>query len=243
MVRRWGLGRLVGLRIISFVLQGRWVSKCLLGLGMLCIVWQGGVWALAETPLTGKCIAIDVGHGGIDSGARYYGLSEKEINLSLAGRIGERLSAAGAEVIYTRTDDVDYYTRGKGGKRADLLRRIAIIKEASPSAFISIHCNASSVKNYRGAQVFYHPRCEDSKRLAELMQKALGAFPEGNHRRAQANTHVLLLSSLSSAGVLLEAGYLSNEAEARMLADESYQNRLADAVLASLVEYFGEKSE
>ena len=243
MRRRRLLRRLFGLNIIAVVLQGRWVSRCLLGLGMLCIVWQGGMWALAETPLAGRCIAIDVGHGGIDSGARYYGLSEKEINLSLAKRIGERLTAAGAQVVYTRTDDVDYYTRGKGGKRADLLRRIAIIKEAAPSVFISIHCNASSVRNYRGAQVFYHPQCEDSKHLAELMQKALAAFPEGNHRQAQANTHVLLLSSLPSVGVLLEAGYLSNEAEAKMLADESYQNRLAEAVLAGLVEYFGEKSE
>ena len=75
------------------------------------------------------------------------------------------------------------------------------------------------------------------------MQKTLAGFPEGNRRRAQANTHVLLLSSLPGTGVLLEAGYLSNEAEARSLADESYQNRLAEAVLTSLVEYFGEKSE
>lgn len=223
----------------------KWLSGCLFGVGLLCLIWQGAGtwWALADTPLAGKRIAIDVGHGGIDSGARYYGLSEKEINLALAKRIGDKLTAAGAEVVYTRTDDVDYYTHGKGGKRADLLKRIALIKEAAPSVFVSVHCNASSVKDYRGAQVFYHPENEESKRLAEGMQKALAGFPEGNRRRAQANTHVLLLSSLPGTGVLLEAGYLSNEAEARSLADESYQNRLAEAVLTSLVEYFGEKSE
>lgn len=223
----------------------KWLSGCLFGVGLLCLIWQGADtwWALADTPLAGKRIAIDVGHGGIDSGARYYGLSEKEINLALAKRIGDKLTAAGAEVVYTRTDDVDYYTRGKGGKRADLLKRIALIKEADPSVFVSVHCNASSVKDYHGAQVFYHPKNEESKRLAEVMQKTLAGFPEGNRRRAQANTHVLLLSSLPGTGVLLEAGYLSNEAEARSLADESYQNRLGEAVLTSLVEYFGEKSE
>ena len=201
------------------------------------------MWAMNDLPLAGKRIAIDAGHGGIDGGAEYHARSEKEINLALARRIGERLTSAGAQVVYTRTDDVDYYTRGKGGKRADLKKRIAIIEEVQPAAFVSVHCNASKVKTYRGAQVFYHPRNEESKRLAELMQKRMTDFPAGNHRQSQANTHVLLLSSLSMPGVLLEAGYLSNGEEAQLLADESYQNRLAEAILATFVEYFGEKSE
>lgn len=201
------------------------------------------MWAMNDAPLAGKRIAIDAGHGGIDGGAEYHARAEKDINLALARRIGEKLTAAGAQVVYTRTDDVDYYTRGKGGKRADLKKRVAIIEEAQPTAFVSVHCNASTVKSYQGAQVFYHPKCEENKRLAELMQKRMADFPAGNHRQSQANTHVLLLSSLSIPGVLLEAGYLSNGEEAHLLSDESYQNRLAEAVLATFIEYFGEKSE
>lgn len=224
----------------------RWLFGWVFGLGMFCLLWQGGsamMWAVGDAPLAGKRIAIDAGHGGIDGGAQYHARAEKDINLMLATCIGNKLASAGAEVIYTRTDDVDYYTRGKGGKRADLKRRVAIIEEARPDVFVSVHCNASKVKSYRGAQVFYHPKNEAGKRLAELMQKRLADFPQGNHRQAQANTHVLLLSSLSISGVLLEAGYLSNGEEARLLCDSAYQNRLAEAVLATFMEYFGEKSE
>ncbi len=224
----------------------RWLCGWVFGLGIFCLLMQGGVplmWALGDAPLAGRRIAIDAGHGGIDSGAEYHARSEKDINLALARRIGEKLAVSGAQVVYTRTGDVDYYTRGKGGKRADLKKRVAIIEEAQPAAFVSVHCNASTVKTYQGAQVFYHPKNAESKRLAELMQKRMGDFPAGNHRQAQANTHVLLLSSLSMPGVLLEAGYLSNGEEAGLLSDELYQNRLAEAVLATFVEYFGEKSE
>ena len=224
----------------------KWLFGWVFGLGMFCLLWQGGIpmmWAMGEAPLAGKRIAIDAGHGGIDSGAQYHAHAEKDINLALAKCIGDKLTAAGAEVIYTRTDDVDYYTRGKGGKRADLKKRVLIIEEAKPDAFISIHCNASTVKKYQGAQVFYHPKNEEGKRLAEMMQKRMVDFPQGNHRQAQANTHVLLLSSLSMSGVLLEAGYLSNGEEAERLCDGTYQNRLAEAVLTTFVEYFGEKIE
>ncbi len=224
----------------------RWLFGWFFGLGLFCLLAQGGVpmmWAMGDTPLHGRRIAIDAGHGGIDSGAEYHSQAEKAVNLALARRIGDKLTAAGAEVIYTRTDDIDYYTRGKGGKRADLKKRVAIIEEAQPAAFVSVHCNASKVQSYQGAQVFYHPKNEESKRLAELMQKRMADFPRGNHRQAQANTHVLLLSSLSMSGVLLEAGYLSNGEEAQLLCDEAYQNRLAEAVLATFVEYFSEKSE
>ncbi|MBR0325595.1 MAG: N-acetylmuramoyl-L-alanine amidase [Selenomonadales bacterium] len=85
------------------------------------------MWAMGDAPLAGRRIAIDAGHGGIDSGAEYHAHVEKDINLVLAKCIGDKLASAGAEVVYTRMDDVDYYTRGKGGKRADLKRRIAII--------------------------------------------------------------------------------------------------------------------
>lgn len=224
----------------------RWLFGWVFGLGIFCLMWQGGVpmmWAMDDAPLAGKRIAVDAGHGGIDSGAEYHAQAEKDINLVLAKRIGDKLISAGAEVVYTRTDDVDYYTRGKGGKRADLKKRVAIIEEARPDVFVSVHCNASTVKTYQGAQVFYHPKNENSRGLAEMMQKRMTDFPEGNHRQAQANTHVLLLSSLSMPGVLLEAGYLSNGEEAQLLCDESYQNRLAEAILATFMEYFTEKRE
>lgn len=218
--------------------------RCLFGLGIICLLWQGSMmnYGDEESVLVGKRIAIDVGHGGIDSGAQYYGLSEKDINLKIALQLGEKLTRVGAEVIYTREDDVDYYTRGKGGKRADLLKRVAMIEEAHADVFISIHCNASQTQTYHGAQVFYHAKRAENRRLAELMQGELASLDHTNRRQAAENHHVLLLSSLSAVGVLVEAGYLSNEAEAMLLASEVYRDRLSDAILQSLFRYFAEKN-
>lgn len=221
--------------------------RYLFGLGIVCMLCHGGSWGIwaqmqTQSALSGKKIAIDVGHGGIDSGAQYFGLAEKEINLCLARQLGELLTEAGAEVSYTRTEDVDYYTRGKGGKRADLTKRIAMIEQMRADVFISIHCNAASHAGYRGAQVFYHPRREDNAFLAMCIQRELSGIDPNNRRQAAENTRVLLLSSLSPVGVLVEAGYLSNEAEARLLADESYQRRLAACILQGLFRYFAEKS-
>lgn len=220
----------------------------LFGLGIVCMLCHGGAWGMwaqtqTESVLSGKKIAIDVGHGGIDSGAQYFGLAEKEINLQLARQLGALLMEAGAEVVYTRTEDIDYYTRGKGGKRADLKKRIAMIEQMRADVFISIHCNAASHAGYRGAQVFYHPKREENALLATYIQRELARLDQSNRRQAAENTRVLLLSSLSSVGVLVEAGYLSNEAEARFLADGAYQRRLAECVLQGLFQYFAEKSE
>lgn len=223
----------------------KYLMGCLLGVGFIFIMWQGGMykwWAEGGGELVGKRIAIDAGHGGIDSGAKYYGRAEKEINLLLAKRLGERLTQAGAEVIYTREDDVDYYTRGKGGKRADLLRRIAMIEAAHADVFISIHCNAASDRSYHGAQVFYHPKRDENKRLAEMMQEELRKIDETDRRQAATNMHVLLLSTLSDVGVLLEVGYLSNEAEAERLASGAYREQVIEGVMRSLFRYFTEKT-
>lgn len=224
---------------------GRYLGRCLCGVLALLILHAGGMLAVggeSDNPLAGKRIVIDAGHGGIDSGASYYGIAEKSINLLLARSVGEKLTASGADVSYTRTEDVDYYTRGKGGKRADLKRRVMMIEDAKADVFISIHCNAAANTTYRGVQVFYHPRRAENRRLAELMQAELVKLGEGKKRQAAENTHVLLLSSLSTVGVLVEAGYLSNEDEARLLADESYREQLAEGIIRSLFIYFAEKS-
>ena len=64
--------------------------------------------------LQGTKVIIDAGHGGIDSGAAYYGLKEKDLTLEISLLLGKILTENGVEVIYTRESDVDYYTRGKG---------------------------------------------------------------------------------------------------------------------------------
>lgn len=192
--------------------------------------------------LSGKCVAIDPGHGGIDGGAGGNGVTEKDITLAIAAKLAEILQANQANVVMTRDSDIDYYTRGKGGKRNDLLKRVDIIEGSGANAFVSIHCNAIKGAELSGAQVFYSPRLEESKLLAEVMQRALKNFPPGNKRQAKQDSHILLLNATNIPGVLVETGYLTNKREAAMLSDGAYQTQIAEYIAKALAYHFSQNA-
>jgi N-acetylmuramoyl-L-alanine amidase len=188
--------------------------------------------------LSGRTIVIDPGHGGIDGGAKYHGLSEKKVTLEMALQLGQVLQAGGASVVYTRESDIDYYTRGKGGKRSDLLKRVDIINTSEATIFISIHTNAIRGGQWFGAEVYYHPKWPENKQLAEVMQQALRGFPPGNRRQAKQDSDILVLKDTNIPGILIETGFLSNPREAVMLADPAYQRKMAEQIAKALAYHF-----
>ena len=55
-------------------------------------------------------ICIDAAHGGTDNGYSQDGLtSEKDVDLAIAQKIGEKLQAVGYKIVYTRSDDSTLY--------------------------------------------------------------------------------------------------------------------------------------
>ena len=61
-----------------------------------------------KLPLLGKVIYLDPGHGGLDPGAMYKNIKEKNINLQISKNLEKRLTKLGAIVYLTRYDDYDY---------------------------------------------------------------------------------------------------------------------------------------
>ncbi|MDT8902648.1 N-acetylmuramoyl-L-alanine amidase [Anaeroselena agilis] len=188
--------------------------------------------------LAGRVVAIDPGHGGVDSGAKYHGLVEKELTLAISLRLAETLRQNGATVVLTREADIDYYTRGKGGKRSDLCRRVEMINSSGAAVFVSIHTNAIRGGRWSGAEVYYCPGKDENKMLAETMQQALKNFPPGNKRQAKEDSRILVLKDTTIPGVLVETGFLSNPGEAALLADPAYQQKLAGQIARALAYHF-----
>lgn len=188
--------------------------------------------------LAGRVIVLDPGHGGVDSGAKYHGLIEKDITLAIALKLAATLRTNGATVVFTRETDVDYYTRGKGGKRSDLVRRVEIIERAEAAVFVSIHTNAIRGGRWSGAEVYYNPKLAENRLLAETVQQALRDFPPGNKRQAKQDSDIIVLKDTSVPGVLVEVGFLSNPREAAMLADDAYQEKLALQIARALAYHF-----
>lgn len=190
--------------------------------------------------LAGHSIVIDPGHGGIDSGASSNHVIEKEITLAISQKLADVLQSYGGKVTFTRESDIDYYTRGRGGKRKDLLTRIEIMESSGAEIFISVHCNAFRGANLSGAQVFYSPKFPQNRILAERLQEALKDFPHGNKRQAKEDLHILILNDTDMQGVLIETGYVTNQQEATLLADHNYQQKLVEQIAKGLAYHFSQ---
>ena len=187
--------------------------------------------------LIGKVIYIDAGHGGKDNGASFSGVLEDEINLKIAGYVIENLIDIGAYVLTSRTGDYDLsniYDKNK--KRNDLINRVRHINDSKADLFISIHLNSYSSETISGAQVF-HQRSEESKVLAQEIQKSLNVLTTGKNRNVKIGDYYLL-NKTKSTGVIVECGFLSNSKERDLLVKGDYQRKIAKKITEGIIKYF-----
>lgn len=90
-------------------------------------------------------VALDAGHGGHDSGAKYSGRVEKDVALAVVLKVGKILEdSKKVEVVYTRKTDVFI----------DLIERASIANRARASIFVSIHCNANKNTAADGTETY-----------------------------------------------------------------------------------------
>ena len=91
-------------------------------------------------------LVIDPGHGGKDPGAVGKRSYEKNLNLTLAKKVGEKISSqyADVKVVYTRSDDTF----------VPLQQRADIANSNHADLFLSIHTNSSESKEPKGLETF-----------------------------------------------------------------------------------------
>lgn len=189
-------------------------------------------------------VVIDAGHGGTDPGkVGVNGTLEKDINLSIARLVEEKLKEHQVEVIMTReTDELLGTSNGESQKAADLRERCRIINEAKPVCAVSIHQNSYTEESVNGAQVFYYETSEESLLLATVLQQALvdGLNPD-NHRQSKGNTTYYILKKTEVPTVIAECGFLSNTQEEALLNTQDYQEKVAEAITQGIMDYIGQK--
>ncbi len=198
-----------------------------------------------------KIIFLDPGHGGKDSGAAYFGISEKNLNLSVSKLIEQKLENAGYTVIMSRTTDVfvDHTTE-----------RSTLANATNADIFVSVHFNAMPTINgapttANGIETYwyeydpnYQPkinavmhenseRLVRSQKLAQLIQDSLisktGAFNRGVRRDTFA-----VLRETATPAVLLELGFMNNLSDNAKMRTAAYQEQLADAVVKGIQGYY-----
>ena len=186
------------------------------------------------------CVVIDAGHGGADPGkVGVDGSLEKDINLKIAKKLALFLTAADVDVVLTREDDAGLYDENVSNKKVqDMKNRVALIEEKKPALTVSIHQNSYHEEYVHGAQVFYYEGSQESKEIAERMQRVLAEqIDPDNARQAKANSSYYLLKKTSSPIVIVECGFLSNYEEAQKLSSEVYQEKTAWAIHLAILNY------
>lgn len=194
-------------------------------------------------------VIIDAGHGGEDGGASgSNGTLEKYLNLEMAFILRDMLTSNGVSVIMTRTEDVLLYDRSIDyhgrKKQLDLKARLQISDDNPGAVFVSIHMNAFPQKQYSGFQVYYPQGSEESKALADIIQNTVKALlqPDNLRQPKTAGSNIYLLHYNKNTAVMVECGFLSNDAECQRLSEPAYRQQLSLALFCSIMEYISMKN-
>lgn len=188
-------------------------------------------------PLKDKVIYLDPGHGGVDSGATYKDILEKDINLKFCYLLKSKLENKGATVYMTRYDDYDLalpnaYFR----KRSDLENRAKVINESNSDIYLSIHLNSTTSSKWSGLQIFYDDVNSTNKKLANILNESIGS----NRKITEISTKYMY-KRINVPGVLIELGFLSNYQDRNNLLDDKYLDSLGNKIVDGVCVQFDNK--
>jgi N-acetylmuramoyl-L-alanine amidase len=178
-------------------------------------------------PNRGKTLVIiDPGHGGKDVGAVGIGsIQEKNIVLSISQQVASILERQGIQVRMTR--DSDYFISLEG--RSNMANRL------NADIFVSIHANSAGASKpaVSGYETYYY---QNGRALADIIHRNVIRRVDVRDRKIkQARFYVLRKSNMPS--VLLETGFVTGSEDAAKLTNSNFQQQMAEAIAAGIVEY------
>jgi N-acetylmuramoyl-L-alanine amidase len=181
----------------------------------------------SHSPLVGKTIIIDPGHGGEDNGAFGRQIREKDVNLEVAIHLKNLLEQAGAAVILTRTDD--YFV--------GLYERPFMANDFLGDLFISIHTNNHPDLSVHGIEVFYYPNRPLSQTLARLVLNNITQYTGFTGLGAKSDDFVVIRET-EMPSILVEVGFLSNFQEENIMKTPEFKDRAAEGIYQGILDYW-----
>ena len=100
--------------------------------------------------------------------------------------------------------------------------------------------NKIEQSQYWGWQTFYKKSSEESKKLAECVQKGISEeiSDRQNKREALSISNKYLTDNIKIPTTIVECGFLSNPEEAELLQQDEYQNKLVNGIYNGIKKYF-----
>ena len=221
-----------------FQKYGQWISE---------VSTEGGF----VKGLYSNTIFLDPGHGGRDSGAFYYNVAEKDLNMQIYRKLRAKLEELGYKVLTSRDSDIDVDFKTE---------RSRMVNKTNSDIFISIHFNAtgnihskaSGIQTYSYSDEPDYPskinpywhnhpdRMSESKRLAAAIHSSLLA-ETGAKDAGLLESSFAVLRETAKPAVLLELGYMDNFTENQRIRDDRYQDKLVAGIVKGIQKYYAGK--
>ena len=169
------------------------------------------------------------------------GLTEAELNLSVAEKLKKQLEDRGYEVYMTRDN-----------KESDLSEseRAKNVNASGAQILISLHANGGEDSTEKGVEVmapsyenpYWKDRTGNIKKSNALADIILQSYCEETGLNAKGLYNVdnqILLNWSEVPSVVLEMGFMSNESDDAYMAEEEHQQEMAEGIADGIDLYFG----
>lgn len=193
----------------------------------------------AANPLRGRRIVIDPGHPPAGTTGPT-GLYEGDANLAISLPLAEKLRAAGAEVILTRTGRQAPFSTSAS---EDLRGRTSLAVRSDAELLVSVHNNAfgeaqNPFRAFHTAVYHFHPF---SQPLAQTLAREIGGVTRLPNRGAlRENLAMVRPTWLPTA--LTESLFMPIPEEENALRDPAFLDQLASAHLRGIEAFFREQA-
>lgn len=171
-----------------------------------------------------RTVVIDAGHGGQDVGGQWGRVYEKHLALDTAVRLEKHLKNMGYRTVMTRRSD--YFLT--------LPQRCQIANRYRDAIFVSIHFNYTWKQEVSGLETFYFN--SEGQKIANQVQNSLVRFTRSIDRNEKfARFYVIRNTKMPS--ILVEGGFVSNEAERKRMKTARFREALARAIADGIRRY------
>ena len=176
--------------------------------------------------LKNKKIVIDPGHGGSDYGNILEATFEKDVNLTIGLTLAHKLKALGADIIMTRTDDIDIPS----------VDRVGCINTCRPSFFISIHQNEFMLQGINGVEAYCYEGDTTAHEVAINITESISNDINIKNRGVKVGDYYLLRETKVS-GLILECMYMTGCLDSKKYIEANY-SIIANAIFKAICKYY-----
>jgi N-acetylmuramoyl-L-alanine amidase len=169
-------------------------------------------------------VVIDAGHGGRDLGGQWGRVYEKHLALDTAVRLERHLKRMGYRTVMTRRGD--YFLT--------LPQRCEIANRYRNAIFVSVHYNYTWKPEVSGLETFFfnNEGQKMTNQVHDRMVRYTRAFDRG-----EKFSRFYVIRNTKMPSILVEGGFVSNEAERKRMKTARYREALARAIADGIQRY------